>query len=216
MPYAFPDNYRSCLARAKRALSAGTFPAATLSMIEDDIATTLPALHIFHHETGPLYPDLKDMLCAWVVSRTDEGLGYKPGAARIAAMLIINIPVQQAFVVMRNLLERHCLRSFFGGDGAKNDVSQSQFTSVCVSYLPARLKVTTGKYARSHQMALKPLLRIFDTLLADGMPKSKQAFKFQKPLIMSFSLLQFQTTPDLAGIISSRLVDFTVPRSPPF
>ena len=92
-------------------------------MIEKDISKTLPALHIFCNDTGPLYSDLKEMLFAWVVSRSDEGLDYAFGAARIAAMLLINMPSQQSFIVMRNLLERHCLRSFFGGERAKDDVS---------------------------------------------------------------------------------------------
>jgi TBC1 domain family member 14 len=117
-----PDNYRACLARAKRALSNGTFSTATLSSIEDDISSTLPSLHIFHPQTGPLYQDLKDMLCAWVVSRSDEGLGYKSGIAKIAAMFLINMSPQHAFVVMRNLLERHCMRSFYGGPSTKDDV----------------------------------------------------------------------------------------------
>ncbi|KAG7099641.1 hypothetical protein E1B28_001467 [Marasmius oreades] len=139
------DNYRSCLARAKKALNAGTFPAATLTIIEEDILSTLPALHIFHRETGPLYSDLKEMLCAWVVARSDEGLGYVFGASKIAAMFLLNMPIQQGFVVMRNLLERHCMRSFFGGDGAKDEV--------------------------------EAYYRIFDTLLADGMPKIYFNFK---------------------------------------
>ena len=67
------------------------------------------------------------MLCAWVVARSDEKLGYTPGAAKIAAMLLINMPVQQGFVVMRNLLERHCMRSFFGGEGSHNDVGDNPF-----------------------------------------------------------------------------------------
>jgi len=46
---------------------------------------------------------------------------------------------------MRNLLERHCLRSFFGGQRAKDDVD-----AYC---------------------------RIFDTMLADGMPKIYFNFK---------------------------------------
>src|SRR3984957_7372278 len=117
------DHYRTCLARAKRALSSGTFPMTTLGLIEEDIGKTLPALHIFHPETGPLYQDLKDMLCAWVVSRSYEGLGYTPGASRIAAMILINMQPQQGFIVMRNLLERHCMRSFFGGMAARDDVS---------------------------------------------------------------------------------------------
>ncbi|KAL0572924.1 hypothetical protein V5O48_009037 [Marasmius crinis-equi] len=139
------DNYRSCIARAKKALNAGTFPAATLTMIDEDIASTLPALHIFHHETGPLYADLKDMLCAWVVARSDEGLGYVFGASKIAAMFLLNMPIQQGFVVMRNLLERHCMRSFYGGDHSKDEV--------------------------------EAYYRIFDTLLADGMPKIYFNFK---------------------------------------
>ncbi|KAJ7808258.1 rab-GTPase-TBC domain-containing protein [Mycena olivaceomarginata] len=148
------DNYRTCLARAKRALGSGAFPSATLSLIEQDISTTLPSLHIFHHENGPLYAELKDMMCAWVVSRSDEGLGYTLGAAKIGAMLLINMPVQQAFIVMRNLMERHCMRSFFGGDGSKDDVS-------AMNLLP---NVLTKR-------------RIFDTLLADGMPKIYFNFK---------------------------------------
>lgn len=90
--------------------------------MEADIVSTLPALHIFDSSTGPLYQDLKDMLCAWVVSRSDEGLGYVFGIAKIAAMFLINMPVQTGFVVMRNLLERHCMRSFYGEDNSKDDV----------------------------------------------------------------------------------------------
>ncbi|KAL0951578.1 hypothetical protein HGRIS_008260 [Hohenbuehelia grisea] len=116
------ENYRSYLARAKRALSSGVFPAETLAQIEADILTTLPSLHIFHPEIGPMHNDLKDMLCAWTVSRSDEGLGYVPGASKIAAMFLLNMPPQQGFIVMRNLLERHCMRSFFGGENAKDDV----------------------------------------------------------------------------------------------
>lgn len=119
---ALKDNYRSCLSRAKRALNNGSFPQASLDLMERDIDTTLPQLHIFMKETGPLHDDLKDILYAWVVARSDEGMGYTMGASKIAAMLLINMSAQQAFVVMRNLLERHCLRSFFGGERVKYDV----------------------------------------------------------------------------------------------
>ncbi|KAG6910512.1 hypothetical protein DXG01_009931 [Tephrocybe rancida] len=115
------DHYRISLSRAKRALNSNVFPQASLDLIEKDILTTLPSLHIFHPQTGPLYEELREMLCAWVVARSDEGLGYTPGAARIAAMLLINMPVQQGFVAMRNLLDRHCMRSFYGGEGARED-----------------------------------------------------------------------------------------------
>ncbi|KAK2460115.1 hypothetical protein APHAL10511_007881 [Amanita phalloides] len=139
------DHYRACLSRAKRALSSGAFSKTILSLIEEDISTTLPSIHIFNRDSGPLYSELKDMLCAWVISRSDEGLGYTLGAAKLAAMMLINMPAQQGFNVMKNLLERHCLRSFYGGDAARDDV--------------------------------EAYYRIFDTLLADGMPKIFFNFK---------------------------------------
>ncbi|KAG2368869.1 rab-GTPase-TBC domain-containing protein [Suillus spraguei] len=139
------DNFRSCLSRATRALSSGSFPAETLQAVEQDILSTLPALHIFHPKTGPLYQDLRDMLCAWVVARADEGLGYVHGTAKVAGMILINMKPQQGFVVMRNLLERHCMRSLYGSVAAKDDV--------------------------------EAYYRIFDTLLADCMPKIYFNFK---------------------------------------
>ena len=69
-----------------------------------------------------MYEDLKEMLFAWTVSRSDEGLGYVKGVAKVAAMIILNMPAPQGFIVLRNLLERHCLRSFYGGLGTKEDV----------------------------------------------------------------------------------------------
>ncbi|CCO30147.1 TBC1 domain family member 14 [Rhizoctonia solani AG-1 IB] len=139
------DSYKRCLARANRALSSGSFPVETLAIIEEDIRATLPGLHIFHPETGPLYPDLKDLLCAWVVSRSDEGLGYVKGVSSMAGMFLINMPSDDAFICMRNLLERHCMRSFYGGASAKDDI--------------------------------EAYYRIFDTLLADGLPKVFFNFK---------------------------------------
>ncbi|EIM92189.1 RabGAP/TBC [Stereum hirsutum FP-91666 SS1] len=139
------DTYRLCLARAKRALAAGTFPTTTIALVEEDVASTLPSLHIFLPETGPMYEDLKDMLFAWVVSRSDEGLGYVKGVARIAAMVLLNMPAPQGFILMRNVLERHCMRAFYGGMATKDDV--------------------------------EAYYRIFDTLLADGMPKIYFNFK---------------------------------------
>ncbi|KAI0036590.1 rab-GTPase-TBC domain-containing protein [Vararia minispora EC-137] len=139
------DSYRTCLSRAKRAQAAGTFPTTTLSLIETDMSTTLPRLHIFSAESGPMYEDLKDMLCAWVVSRSDEGLGYVPGIAKLAAMILLNMSASQGFITLRNLLERHCMRAFYGGLSTKDDV--------------------------------EAYYRIFDTLLADGMPKIYFNFK---------------------------------------
>lgn len=124
------DTYRLCLARAKRALAAGTFPTTTIALIEEDVVSTLPSLHIFLPKTGPMYEDLKDMLFAWVVSRSDEGLGYVKGVARIAAMVLLNMPAPQGFILMRNVLERHCMRAFYGGMATKDDVSKREISAL--------------------------------------------------------------------------------------
>ncbi|KAG8930374.1 hypothetical protein FRC02_004291 [Tulasnella sp. 418] len=73
------EAYKSCLARAKRAIAINSFPEDSMREIEEDIRGTLPALHLFHPETGPMYEDLKSILCAWLVARSDEGLGYVSG-----------------------------------------------------------------------------------------------------------------------------------------
>ncbi|PVF96070.1 RabGAP/TBC [Serendipita vermifera] len=139
------ESYRTCLARAKRAIQRGTFPEEALTSMEEDMDTTLPSLHLFHRETGAMREDLRDLMLAWTVARSDEGLGYQKGVARIGAMLLINIPLPQTFVTMRNLMERHCLRSLYGGPSSKEDV--------------------------------EAYYRIFDTLLADSLPKVYFNFK---------------------------------------
>ena len=75
-------------------MSAGVFPPDALALLEEDVQSTLPGLHIFHSETGPLYEDLKQILYAWVVARADEGLGYTAGAARVAAMFVCFVCLQ--------------------------------------------------------------------------------------------------------------------------
>lgn len=116
------------------------------------------------------------MLCAWVVSRSDEGLGYTTGIAKIAAMFLINMPTQQGFVVMRNLLERHCMRSFYGGISTRDEVGYyiNFHHQDSADWIDCRLRLTTGEiWVVLVQLASYSFLfRIFDTMLADGMPKS--------------------------------------------
>ncbi|EJD54286.1 hypothetical protein AURDEDRAFT_51327 [Auricularia subglabra TFB-10046 SS5] len=142
------DSFSRCSARGRRARESGVHPLgpANVAAIEADISTTLPSLHIFRPTTGPMYEDLRDILCAFMIARSDEGIShYVPGTARAAAMLLLNLPPPRAFIALRNLLERHCLRSFFGGEAAKEEVDA--------------------------------YYRIFDTLLADCMPKIYFNFK---------------------------------------
>ena len=95
------------------------------------------------------------------------------GASRIGAMLLINMAVPQAFIAMRNLLDRHCLRAFYGGPSAQEDVSPAS------SSWAYKVTLVTGRSI----LPVRPVnlvnecgsdsvpIRIFDTLLADYMPK---------------------------------------------
>lgn len=100
-----------------------------------------------------MYGELKDVLSAWMVSRRDEGLGYVHGVAKIAAMFLLNMRAPEGFLATRNLLERHCMRSFFGGLGAKDDVCwvppifslrYSSELKGLILFLCGRLKLITG------------------------------------------------------------------------
>ena len=70
-----------------------------------------------------MYGGLKDTLSAWAVLRRDEGFWYAHEVAKIAAISPLNMRPPEGFLAMSNLLERHCMRSFFGGPGTKDDVS---------------------------------------------------------------------------------------------
>jgi hypothetical protein len=189
-------------------MAANNFPVASMELIEADILKTLPSLHIFLPGTGPLYEDLKDMLCAWVVARSDEGLGYVSGVSRIAGMLLLQMPAPQAFTLMRNLLERHCLRCFYGGSSAQDDVS-NLIRHLLLSGLKRfrRLKHTIGELQTFEDVPCTHSQgRIFDTLLADGMPKSKfhESLGINR-LMHMYSILQLQATSDIARLLPTRL-----------
>jgi hypothetical protein len=47
-----------------------------MRLMELDILDTVPNLRLFHPVHGAMYGELKDLLCAWTVARSDEGLGY--------------------------------------------------------------------------------------------------------------------------------------------
>lgn len=73
-PY-LADAYRQYHARASRAIQAERFPKDVLDNIDHDAAGTLPVIKIFQ-PGSPMHDELKDLLCAWYISRLDEGQGY--------------------------------------------------------------------------------------------------------------------------------------------
>lgn len=69
------DAYKSYLVRAKKATAENRFPSDILQRIDDELDGTFPPLGLFQRGR-PMRDDLREFLLAWVVYRSDEGLGY--------------------------------------------------------------------------------------------------------------------------------------------
>jgi hypothetical protein len=99
-----------------------------------------------------MHDDLRNLLIAWMVSRTDEGSGfYVSGVARIAAMLLINMSTnEQAFVALRNYLERGCPRALYGGEGSREDVGRTtDISSNSLTQISSSRHILGGILAKS-------------------------------------------------------------------
>jgi hypothetical protein len=73
------DAYKFYVTRAKKAVDSGRFPQDTLDRMDKEMDETLPTLKLFG-PSGPMREDLKEILCAWVVYRSDSALGYVSGS----------------------------------------------------------------------------------------------------------------------------------------
>ncbi|KAK4685032.1 hypothetical protein P7C73_g5123, partial [Tremellales sp. Uapishka_1] len=106
------DAYKSYVARSRRAITSGRFPVGVLDQIETDLDDTLVTLKVFGRGS-PMRDDVKELLHAWMVARSDEGLGYAKNITQIAAMLLLSTSPAQAFLSLQNLLSRPVLRAFY-------------------------------------------------------------------------------------------------------
>jgi hypothetical protein len=157
-------------AMAKERKEEGTFPRGDLRALDADIAETLPTLKLFQKDTGPLYDDLYAVLCAFVVVLIDreESKGvqrediegdeevrvYQEGTASLAAMLLTNLSPSETVIALLNLIaERPWLRALFA-------TSSGSAASTSVATRPGQQDPAAG------------FERVFDTLLADQMPKA--------------------------------------------
>jgi hypothetical protein len=159
-------------------MSADKLEKAVLNSLREDISTTLPSLKLFSLDMGPMYAELFDLLCAWSASRLDE---HKPPFADaiscIGAIMSLNMGGNEhAFLGMRNYLERGCPKALYGGDEHQHEVRKCPtvgFQKKNINELNAifRSKLTIGEKINSLAGILSLFIRVFDTLLADYMPK---------------------------------------------
>ncbi|XP_045464940.1 TBC1 domain family member 14-like [Harmonia axyridis] len=103
--------YEICLARAKRKLKSPNKESnespsnqeRSLDAIKLDISRTFPHLCIFQ-EGGPYSEILHSLLAAYVCYRPD--VGYVQGMSYVAAILILNLELNSAFICFANLLNQ--------------------------------------------------------------------------------------------------------------
>ena len=186
---------------AKEMRSAGTFPKEDLIAIEEDIEHTLPTLRLFQKETGPLYEDLFDLLCAFTVVRLEQkrtqnsqtvmkgpngtaaeelDCSYPNGVASLAAMLLMNLSPSESLIALINLIaDRPWLRALYSLSATANTRRSLTLPRGSIESTPAsplspvagKTVVTSGQKASNSSTILAGFERVFDTLLADQMPK---------------------------------------------
>ncbi|KAK2150057.1 hypothetical protein LSH36_426g02008 [Paralvinella palmiformis] len=122
-----PELYEICLNRAKDRLkimkeagsdtdsisSFSDLPSskeASVELIKLDVSRTFPQLCIFQ-KGGPYHELLQGLLGAYACYRPD--VGYVQGMSFIAAVLLLNMDVDDAFICFANLLNRPCQIAFF-------------------------------------------------------------------------------------------------------
>ncbi|CAL1534076.1 unnamed protein product [Lymnaea stagnalis] len=86
---------------------------SSVKVIKLDVSRTFPQLCIFQ-KGGPFYDLLHSLLGAYACYRPD--VGYVQGMSFIAAILLLNMDVADAFVCFANLLNRPCQLAFFRMD----------------------------------------------------------------------------------------------------
>ncbi|GAB6023284.1 hypothetical protein CHUAL_008095 [Chamberlinius hualienensis] len=88
----------------------------SVELIKLDVSRTFPQLCIFQ-KRGPCYDMLHSLLGAYVCYRPD--VGYVQGMSFLAAVLILNLEVADAFICFSNLMNKPCQLAFFRLDEQK-------------------------------------------------------------------------------------------------
>lgn len=171
------DAYQGYLRRAHRALESGRFPPDILEQIEADLTDTLPILHVFQ-PGSPLRDELRDLVCAWVVYRSDSGRGYAPYITWLAAMFSLVSPPAQAFLSLANFLSRPCMHAFYTDTRDEIDAFYRVFENLQADMFPriyANCKnlglQLPESYFRSvlvEQVPFDAVCRLWDQIMLEG------------------------------------------------
>lgn len=169
-----------CLERAKEKLinAGGVGLESSVEGITLDLSRTFPHLGIFQ-KGGPYHDVLGDLLSAYVCFRPD--IGYVQGMSYLAATLLLNQEVSDAFISFSNLLNRPLLHAFFRLDHAKMADFYASFEVLLKSQLPKvyshflTLNLTPDLYLQewiytlyTRSLPLDLASRVWDVYCRDG------------------------------------------------
>ena len=106
----------------------------SLRQIHLDLERTFPDLCFFNAD-GPYHYLLRDVLWGYTCHRSV--VGYVQGMSHVAAMLLLNMDVGEAFVCMVNLLDRWHFRDFFMVDMSRVDRYAHAINTLLARHVPA-------------------------------------------------------------------------------
>ncbi|XP_062592371.1 TBC1 domain family member 12-like [Saccostrea cucullata] len=151
---------------------------SSVELIKLDISRTFPQLCIFQ-KGGPYHDLLHSLLGAYACYRPD--VGYVQGMSFIAAVLLLNMDVADAFICFANLLNRPCQVAFFRIDEAMMKFYFQTYEEFFKENMPAlfrvfnRSNVTPDIYLidwifslYSKSLPLDIACRIWDIFCRDG------------------------------------------------
>jgi hypothetical protein len=190
------DAYNSYLRRARRALDQGRFPPDILEQIEQDLDNTLRTLHVFQ-QGSPMRQDLKDVVCAWVVYRSDQARGYAPYITLVSAMFLLASSPMVAFFMVVNFLSRPCMSAFYNEAKDEIDAFYRVFENLQADLFP-RI------YANCKNLGLRLPESYFRSVLVDQVPFSA-ACRLWDQIVLDGDAYIFRAALAIFGFLEPRL-----------
>lgn len=151
---------------------------SSVELIKLDVSRTFPQLCIFQ-KGGPYYDLLHSLLGAYACYRPD--VGYVQGMSFIAAVLLLNMDVADAFICFANLLNRPCQVAFFRVDESLMKIYFETYEEFFEENMPVlyshfrKNKVTPDLYITdwifalySKSLPLDVACRVWDVFCRDG------------------------------------------------
>ncbi|KAL7418747.1 GTPase-activating protein [Cryptotrichosporon argae] len=160
--------------------------------IVKDLARTFPQVRLFQQEGGGGGQESLFMVVK-AYSLFDPDVGYTQGLAFIAAILLLNMPDEEAFCVLVRLMDSYNLRSHFLADMPGLQLRLFQFDRLMEDMLPllhthlVRKGVKSSMFASqwfmtlfSYRFPLPLVYRVLDIVFAEGI---EAIFRFSLALM---------------------------------